>query len=339
MSEIDKYLQVLKKIQNSARTEFQTKRSKAELIIDGHTLRLSSSIDLMREPSKNDGVLVKSLSDEMKRNFIEKGVSFLTLDGELYLAQRGIRFALLEKVKPAKERRISLGNARGPSPTTFISPNGLMILDALFSHTAMKIQTYSSALKFVKEFGLNQSKLSLMMKAMNCKHLNELRGAIQNLSYDWWSTALRYPMTKKGLQPFFEIAQPYFEMSPGEKSGSMGPRIASLRKELDLVLVGGPGEVPKSQGLLKTQDVFLWGSRDSVNLLKKKMKLVPGQGMRTWYIAVPKRGLENQALFSRVKSDADLKENRFRAVWDLGFGDARMKEIQVESWIKLLNEY
>lgn len=343
-SKLDCYINALKRLLGRTSLRLNVEQVGDEIQIG--SIRFSSNFKqrLYQEDSRpNRGVLASSLSKEEVIYCHEKGISYFTLDGRLHLVTS--RYGLTIDSRKVREtprnrpRQTNMLTRRGPQPTTLISPNSLPILDVLFRLPMPELHAFNSALSFARKYQLNQSKLSVMMRALNVQSLSALRKQIAQLNLDWWSLALAYPATKKGLTPFFLHSTPFQaveKVSPHESQ-------AQLKDLLDSTviqdLVPGPVEVAKGIGAITDPDIYLWGTVSALQMLKRKFRLVPGASKDkvTWHLATPQRGMAQEAILSRLPVTRHQQlgiqyfhANYFRAIWDLTFGSERLKEVRIQ---------
>ncbi|MBI2604781.1 MAG: hypothetical protein HYW49_01750 [Deltaproteobacteria bacterium] len=202
-----------------------------------------------------------------------------------------------------------------------------------------ELHAFKSALSFARKYQLNQSKLSVMMRAMRVQSLSALRKQIAQLDLDWWSLALAYPATKKGLTPFFLHSTPFQAVEKVSPEESQAQLKDLLDSSVTQDLVPGPAEVAKGIGVITDPDIYLWGTVSALQMLKRKFRLVPGASKDkvTWHLAIPQRGLAREAILSRLPETGHQQSglqyfhaNYFRAIWDLTFGSERLKEVRIQ---------
>ena len=340
MGALGSYKKAIQKAETQAGLQLRLRQEGDHLWIGGIKFTLASRADLFRKERFEKGILIRDLSTEEKKYCQSHEISYLTSHGELFLIGNEYRVALepnRKKRRPVQRSKIKRSESLAIplQPTLLISPNGLAILDILFRIPNGKIQNYKSALSFIHEFKLNQPKLSQMMTRLRVKTLGELKTAIKALPDDWWKIALRYPMTRKRLTPFFEVAKPYHSL-----------RSDLPQLEIKDSLVPGPVEVMRELGLIRDPDRYLWGAASAFQELKNKFRLIPGEGSNavTWHLATPVGGLERESILSPLHATntnfrfPSLRTNLFRSIWDLSFGDERLREVQLLALRRILDE-
>ncbi len=349
MKSLQPYLRILKKLEAQTQIHLQGKHMEDRISISGVTFSFhANSPGEFPQGGTSQGILVKTLDPEMEKYYRDQAISFLTSTGKLHLIGR--RFILDLKLLPRQRTKLSVPKENRPQlreqprPTTLISPNGLAILDALFRLPPHSLDEFKSALSFVHKFRLNQSKLSLMMKELHAKTLPELRNQISELPDLWWHAALRYSLTRKRLQPFFEVEKSYRSLShelPSKQTHSILKEW--LEKRMDLL--PGPIEVAKAMSLMRDTDTYLWGTPAALQDFKAAFRLIPDSntGENSWHLATIVSGFEKGAVLSplahypREFLFREIKSNLFRAVWDLQFGGNRAQEIQTQALRRIIN--
>ncbi len=304
--------------------------------------------DIFQPDFSAKGILVPKLTPEEKDHCRKHGVSYLTTDGSFYLVRKKSMLLIEPLAPPERMRRhwhahstaptwlTTVSGSQAPSkPTDLVSPNAFSILDVIFRLPEHQLQGFSSGLQFAKSFDLYQPKLSTMMLSMRVHSLVELRQVVSKLSPDWWIAAFRYPAIRRVFTPFFLHAQPYhstLKQSEKEKTEKFHSLMLSAENNQ---LAFGPTEVTKEQGLLRDQDFSVWGSQTALQKLKRELRLVPGieRNTPTWFLATPLYGFRREAILSHLQNRT---ANVFRAIWDLSYGDARLREVQVEMLAKVL---
>ena len=350
MNPMDRFWSILKKLQKQCSAALDTSRLEDSILINEIKFRRLSRLGLVKTDFPlGEGIMLKKISPDEEKYCRSNGISFLTTEGKLSLIGKDykLNLELMPRRKSAlTSKKLDARKDGIPSPTALISPNGLEILDVLFRLPPEDLSEFKSALRFAHEFHLSQPKLSLMMKKLNVKSLGDLREKIKSLPNSWWEGALRYSLTKKGLFPFFE----------GEKI------VRSLRIELsrnqiwEMInvwlgsrsdLLPGPVEIVKKIGLIRDDDIYLWGTPSAIQEVKTAFKLIPDRSVQetNWHVAISPVALEKGAILSplansrRVFFLPEVKANLFRSVWDLGFGGERLQEIQLTALRKILDAF
>ena len=216
---------------------------------------------LALKPSGPRGVIATHLGKSMKSSLKKRGISFLTLDGDLYISLPDYALALTTRKRlPTNEPgRLMLRPPGAISPTALLSPYAFDILDVLFRLKEQELSRFESANRFAREFNLNQPKLSLMMTAFRANNLLELRNKVRDIPPDWWRHALDYPAVRKRLTPFFQAAKPYYSRAVGKPS------------DRNSSVIPGPPELLKAVGLIREQSFYYWVEPDQEKALKKEM--------------------------------------------------------------------
>jgi hypothetical protein len=323
MKALSDYLSVLDEIQNQTGAKISYKKTSSGLVVNGQPFYTKQDAD---SRDRKAGVIVEVLSKKASEELIASQRSYLTSTGDLYLSRQDARFQI--HLKKVAKKRVAKKSKPTLSPTLIISPNGLSIVDSLIQCTAAELKTYPSALSFVKEFELSQAKLSQTMTALKANSISALKEKILALPVDWWGEALRYPMTRKRMTPFYEVAESYY----GESESwihifeELGAESANL--------VRGPMNVAYELGLIRNKEFGYWADQETADRLKRKYRLIPGtrEGLATCYFATSHRSLKEEAVISGSRL------NELRSVWDMGFGDERMREIQVDALRKVLGK-
>ena len=100
-------------------------------------------------------------------------------------------------------------------------------------------------------------------------------------------------------------------------------------------------------GLLAEKTIHLWAEPDAARRLKKDYRLVPVEinEQPLCGIAIPKGSFMSESILSQAPElgrfrlpETALALNLLRVAWDLGFGDARAKEIQSDFLERILHE-
>lgn len=324
MKPLSAYLSILDEIKTRTGAKISFKETARGLSVNGQPFFVPGTAEAH---NRDTGLIVDALTANASEKLIVSQRSYLTSTGDLYLSRQDARFQI--DLKKAAKRRVQKKKKTSTlSPTILISPNGLAIADVLLQSTDAELATYTSGLSFVKRYDLVQAKLSQMMTALKADSIRSLKEKILALPFDWWEEALRYPMTRKRMTPFYEVAESYY----GESEHwihifeELGAESANL--------VRGPTNLAYELGLLRNKEFGYWASRETVEKLKRKYRLIPGtkEDLATCYFATTSRSLAEEAVIS------GSRPNRLRAIWDMGFGDERMREIQIDALRKILEK-
>ena len=350
MSALSPYKKAIQRAESQAGVQFGLRQEGGHLWIGGIEFAPTSKTELFRNKKSENGILIQDLSTEERTYCQTHEISYLTVRGELFLIRKGYRIVLEPSQKAPRlnrsgKPRVATNLTATLSPTALVSPNGLAILDTLFRIGADSVQSYKSALSFAREFDLVQPKLSQMMTKLRAKTLADLKLAIKALPDDWWSVALHYPMTRKGFTPFFENAKSYHSLLPSSGLLKLNQSLHEWQKSHSSI-VSGPVEVMRELGLIRDPDIYLWGTESAFHELKKEFRLIPGIDSEkiTWNLATPFAGFDRESILSAIQTAVvdfkfpSLQPNLFRAIWDLSFGDERLKEVQLPALRRILNE-
>ena len=333
--DLKRYFEVLDQIETQTGAPLSKRQTKTGLVINGQ--RFVSRED--EEASNPEyGIIARTIGAKSANKLIEAERSFLTLDGDLYLAKTDSRLQInLKRLKqtPSKTKKFR----QSISPTLIVSPNGLSIADVVFRTSSSELQSFKSGLSFTKRYGLVQAKLSQMMTALKANSVVDLKKRILHLSLEWWTNALRDPMTRKRMTPFFDVAQAYYS-----NSNDWQYEFSLTLLESD-GLIAGPLNAARDLGFLRSQDSSYWASEETIRKIKKKYQLIPGTRLDApiCYLASPKRTVVDEAITSRLMTTKEIDAispsyNSIRALWDMGFGDERVHEIQVDCMSKLVEK-
>lgn len=333
---IDPYVKQIKKIEREANLKLDVKLTTEGIRISDIPFKIIRTSDIYSIEGMGTGILVNELSPEETRFCDTHRISYLTINGKLKLFKDSYVLSIAKQKKTfeqTKARRIrqeiSITEA---SPIVFISPNGFKILDALFQTPTDELQYYKSALSFAKQFNLNQPKLSKIIRSYKAGSILDLKNSISNLSDDSWRTAFSIKKNRWGMTPFFSVSKPHYsllKLNGDEFLYELKNWQESVQDILD-----GPLEVAKMTGFLRDQDLSIWGTENSFLQLKMKFKLIPGVNKEKmiWQLGIPRYSFAEESLISIQNKDqvSGLKRpNLFRAIWDLGFGTERLKELQI----------
>lgn len=343
---ITRYRDILERLEKEASIRFKSRTDSESLWIGAVQFFPVSEPSIFEDKYRGKGVLVKELSADSSAFCKANDISFLTSKGELFLRDTNYQISLKPQVKSRASLKIKLESrltSALPPPTALISPNGFAILDPLFRMTNSELSHFKSAQSFVTAFQLNQSKLSQMMTHLDAKTLTELKSKIRGLPDVWWRSAFHYPMTRKGLTPFFEVAKPYHSL---RKEITQSTVNFELIKFQTLDLLPGPVQPLLDMGLIRDSDIYLWGSQSAFHDLKREFQLIPGrkEDATTWHLATPVAGMKRESISSQSRPSIDnilnkkIETNLFRALWDLSFGSSRLNEVQIPALRKILDE-
>ncbi|PWU22547.1 MAG: hypothetical protein C5B49_00430 [Bdellovibrio sp.] len=335
MAAIEFYHNRLEKLQDLLRIDLKIERRDDTLVICGVQFHPIQKFGFYAGEPKGRGILVRGLSEEEAKYCEANRISYFSGKDRLKIFKETQTVSIEPRKRLAFRRRHPIREigirefGRFPPYTLIISPNGFKILDALFIHPRERLRDYRSGLAFAKHFGVNQPKLSKIMRTLKVQKVFDLRNAIAELPDEWWKLALSDKSTFKGLTKFFQAATPHYSLLDIKKKDVF----EDFRKdEVFRTLVPGPLDVARKFGYLRDDDLSIWGSREAFHRLKAKYKLIPGveKAKSIWLLAIPKYGMEAEAIVSTIAPYPGVPRlNMFRAVWDLGFGTERLREIQL----------
>jgi hypothetical protein len=346
MSALAGYLFNLKQLQKRSSVTFTVQKTQGGLLIGGILFKPVRRLGWQSLNPTPPGILIKNLSEDEESYCRARRISFFTSHGKLHLVTPNFLLDLesvrQKKARAGSAKRVPVARAFLP-PTTLISPNGCDILDVLFRLPQEKLAEFSSALSFVRSYHLSQPKLSIMMSRLKVAGLPELKEQIRALPDSWWTLALRYPLTRKRLTPFFEEAKIYrslHEDSPQETLVKLNDKLRNLP------IFPGPTEVAKELGFIRDTDIYLWVLATDLQDLKTSFRLIPEQRPRTvaWHLAPFAPDLSRSKVMSPLARGhegflfSNIKSNLFCSIWDLGFGDERLREVQISVLRKVLDE-
>jgi|GEM_PF-6486457 len=346
MTAVTLYIKRLNKLQQQTPIKLELFNSNGNLILNGIAFKAIPRAHMLVQDVKVKGILIKELSKEELRYCLENKISYFTLKNQLGLFTDNYIVTIEPHGKGAKIKRKLVSNSQSAlaTPTLLISPNGFKILDILFRISPEELVKYRSALAFANYHHVNQPRLSKIMRTLKVHSLQELQHAIKQLPENWWRMSLTDKSTHKRLTKFFQISRPHYSLLDLQfKHVQEELRRASALGE---GLAQGPLEVAKDFGFLRDEDLSLWGTKEAFYELKKKFKLIPGveKEKPVWHLATPKYGLDAEAILTsrsvmKWKDSHFGNTNVFRAIWDLGFGTERLKELQIAMIKRAMNEF
>jgi hypothetical protein len=282
--------------------------------------------------SDNNGVIIDNISRELRSSLQAKNISYIDPSGYLFISNNLCRIIVDQRTKLQHKKEKKLASTSSINPTLLISPNGLAIIEAIFKTTDENLKKYPSTLQFCKTYELFQPKVSKIMTTLGVKNLIDLKKCLKKFSVDWWIFALESSLTKRKMTPFFEISQSYYSMEPKIQSLSNEQILTQLSSKYKNKVSDGPTQVAVQSGDLIDSDLTLWVDQSIGVQIKRDYKLVAGtkEGFKRWILAFPPQVLEKSDIISHFKQPKDnpYKTNVFRSIWDLGFSEARLKEIR-----------
>ena len=196
---------------------------------------------------------------------------------------------------------------------------------------------------------MRKPKISSIMKALKSENFKQLKERIANLPLEWWQQALNYPRTRKRVTPFLERNYPYVMRNSNLSISDAGKIVSMITEKYKNKALPGPIELLKTSGNLIDHNIYLWvEDQETFKKIRREYDLIPSpeKGKNIlFYFKVPNYRFEDESIISR---EPELgypwlewsvsKLNYFRAIWDLSFGDSRIKQAQVELLRRILNE-
>ncbi|MFZ4404412.1 MAG: hypothetical protein ACOYOK_09955 [Pseudobdellovibrionaceae bacterium] len=290
-------------------------------------------------PSKNEGLLLSKSSKELRQTLRKKGISYFDFEGNIFLNSEGHQI-LIEKSK----NKISHKQKKQISqltPTNFISPNGLALIDTIFRIDDLDLNKFVSTLQFCKKFDLHQPKVSQLMTKVGAKNLLDFKKKVRAIPIEWWIFALEFRAAKRKMSHFFGASQNYYSLDTSFDKISSSELMSRLPSKFKNEVIAGPIEVAKAMGEIIDDNFSLWVSPSVLTEFKKEFKLIAGtnENRRKWLIAAPPFSLDKEELLSHIsKPRFKFQTNLMRAIWDLGFGEARLQEARLNMLRRFLNE-
>ncbi len=315
--------------------------SETSLKTRGILFKLSTQIP----PNLKTGLLLEKPSSKERRNLERKKISYITLNGKVFIALKSGTLRL--EAKPSKILRTKRASSIGGrlSPTLLVSPYAFQILDVLFRLTASEIEKFRSASSFCREYGLVQSRISRMMTALKAKTVEDLRDAIRRLDISWWDMAFSYPPARRQLEPFSISAEFYSVLNPALHRSKI-PVLKGING-----VVQGPTYPAKKVGLLIDPTPTLWCEEKYFNQVKARWKLVPAilRDEKEFHlqIATSKNGFKSDTIQSKINDSHNQTKwiaetfatlNIFRVLFDLSYLDERAREARNELLRRIFHE-
>lgn len=291
------------------------------------------SPDEFSNQSNNHGVIINNSSRELRVSLQAKNISYIDPSGYLFICNNLFRIIVDQRIKSKHKKEKKIASTNSINPTLLISPNGLAIIEAIFKTTDENLKKYPSTLQFCKAHELFQPKVSKIMTALGVKNLIALKKSLKSFSADWWIFALDSSLTKRKMTPFFEISQNYYSMEPNIQSLSNKQILTQLNGKYKNKISEGPTQIAVQSGEIIDSDITLWVDQSLSSQLKRDYKLVAGtkEGFKRWILASLPQSLEKSDIISHIKltMDSPYKTNVLRSIWDLGFSEARLREIRI----------
>jgi hypothetical protein len=205
----------------------------------------------------------------------------------------------------------------------------------------------SSGLAFTNKFGLHQPALSKTMDALGVQNLDGLRRSISDLGSEWWLDAMTAPRTGRAMTSFFAVAQDFRIPDREFTRSELASWTQSILEKYSKQILPGPSEVAKATGALREKAPGFWVDRSVAIAFKREFRLVPARVGEEplCAIAIPKNDFKKEAIVSAAidigpyRLPAEVQTlNLIRVVWDLSFGDSRLRESRAKILEIILNE-
>lgn len=289
-----------------------------------------------------DGILLRHSTTELRQQLKIKGISYIDIEtADIFLNSDSIKIQINEHKFKKRKQHKKIVSVNTIAPTNIISPNGLALVDLLFRTQNSDLEKFRSTLHFCKTFNIYQPKASQIMTKMNAKNLIDLKEKIKSIPIEWWLFALEFPATKRKMTSFFEVSTEYYSLRESETK-TFDPHLQNFFDSTNLnQIVPGPVEVAKTMGEIIDNSICLWVAKDYMGEFQKKYKLIPGrkEGCRTWMLASPRTSIQDEEIITHdEKLLFGLRTNVMRAIWDLGFGDSRLREVRESMLRRFVNE-
>jgi hypothetical protein len=309
------------------------------LVLGKVRFRIQPKPERFSSAMKDEGIYLTKSSKALRQSLQKKGISYFDFNGNLFLNSERHQVLIEEtKRKPlvkARESQMQL------SPTNLVSPNGLAFVDTILRLKNVELEKFQSTLQFCNHFDLYQPKVSQIMKKMGAKTLLDFKLKLKTIPFEWWLFAFEFPATKRKMTSFFGVSQNYYSLDDSLNALSTPELLLRLESKFLNEVAAGPIEVAKQLGEIIDDDFSVWISPLIFTKIKKDYKLVPGskEGRRKWILAAPPVSLIKEELITHeLNSIAKTKTNKLRVIWDLGFGDSRLREVRTDLLRRLLDE-
>jgi len=302
-------------------------------------------------PQKNRGYIFRSLTIEQRRWLERSRVSYIAMNGHmrLFLANRVMTIKPSKSVEEDDHDAIPYIPYRENSPiraSQLISPNGLKVADGIFRLSNDELKNLSGR-KFSDVFQVPQSSVSKLLTNFNCSDLPQFKAYLQKWPLARWKEALDNKKALLKMRPYSSLSTNYQVIGQFDTGFGSG-FLEGLIKKYDGQIFPGPLELAKLYGVIRDPTIYIWGDQNGINDIKREFRLVPAKnrGMAQISLAPIHHGFIKDAVTTQwigtVSSRLPVhfqKINIFRAVWDLGFEDARTKSIQLELFKEVLHDY
>lgn len=288
--------------------------------------------------SSQHGFFLKYSTAELRRNLENKSINYLDKNGNLFIKSKNLKLNIQETKPTSKKVKTKSSIENKISTTTLVSPYSFSIIDVLFRLDEADLKKISSGLSFCKSFSLNQPKLSKIMTTLNASSLIELKQKIKEIPMEWWLYSFDNPVTKRKMRPFFTTAQYYYSNDLKYDQADFNEVLNEIKNQFPKQSCEGPTTVAQFFSELVQDEFTLWITQSIANVFKKKFKLIPGtkNDHKVWKVATMQDNPQNTEIMSHFPRENYPTANVIRAIWDLGFSDARSNEVRYNLLRKFL---
>ncbi|SMF83321.1 hypothetical protein SAMN06296036_1465 [Pseudobacteriovorax antillogorgiicola] len=347
-SNLEPYTKLLRSIPTFENQSVKSDRNSLYLLNVKFTLTDGKDLqDILRLSLKYgmapSGVLVNRLSEAERQDLDKCGISYITLEGHISIQTR-FEWVKRQPIDGFKKRPHSNQEklAVDISPTTLVSPNALAILDCLFRLDDETLNMFT-AYKLSSKIGLSQPKFSSIMSSLGVKSLYDLKSKIATLEPSEFAKKFRYSRTRQSMTPYFKLKKYYHPVN--SDIDSIWPKIIEEIQEGPGKINYAPSEQLKKMGYLRDNTYSLWVDSKELKSFKKRYRLIPSQKHNDGAIAIcsPAKDFLKEAIITKLDEPSSRYQelfgslNIFRVIWDLGFGDSRHQELQVDLLWKVLH--
>lgn len=292
-----------------------------------------------------DGILIKSLSQNEKRELDSIGISYITLSSDISIHTERERIICKPASGLVKKVRTEIKSSEEIPPTALVSPYALGILDCLFRLNNEELRTFNTY-RLSREFGLSQSRFSKMMSYLNVKTPYDLKNEIQSFDLTKLVKKFRYARTRQKMTPYFELQQSFHSLEGNLEE--IWPKIEEEIEEYPSKINYAPPELLKNLGMLRNKHRSIWVDSSEIKQFKRRYKLTPASNesnKELLQMCSPANGFTKEAVLTKIP-DSTTKSyyypfrqlNIFRTIWDLGYGDSRHQELQRNLLWRVMNE-
>jgi hypothetical protein len=320
-------LSELKKLLRKLAITIEWKFDGTHLCVGEKTFRPLLTPDEIINLPKSQGLLLGVTTKEFRKSLQSKNINYVDTKGNVFLTLENTNLTIEERIKVPKKSKIA--KMTPLRPTLIVSPNGLALVELLFRLNPEVIEQYPKVFQFCRDFDLYQPKVSKIMTALNVRNLLHLKKRLAELPIDWWLYAFDNPLTKRKMTSFFEHSSSYYSLDLDLRNISVHDILSRLREEYGSKISEGPTMVATQMGELIDKNLSIWISPESAAKVKRDLKLIAGkkEGEREWTIASPPYGLRKAEILTHAHNEKN-QTNIIRAIWDLSFSEARLREIR-----------